>query len=528
MVRIGAQGESCPPDGVQIRCRFTRVTRQGPCIPSAASERVGDGSAGLAADGHGSGGGVVERSAPPHCELILGAISAEVPLDLHAALRTMRRGEIASFTQPDARGYGGEGEGRTGVPRGGAISLLVELLAWRWAPADTPAAGKEAAGLRARGASLYGDGRWTEALDCFTRAALRLEEARPVAAEGSTRELESSLVELDALRVSCLTSQALCHYKLGSWQASEHAAAAALRSDAACTKARYLRGVARMRGGDAASALADLRHVATVEPRSHDARVAYDECKALLSAIDARDRRVGPRVAAAWSGEPSRDDQTAPTTGGLVGFEPSLAASPPAVEEATAGDRAQYETERVVADARLDGNEGNLILDPRDQRMKYRSMAQMGADLGRYTWGQSEREITITVRGLPGATRAEHVAFRTTSTTLELAVHGKTVLGGALHAPIVSDESHYQLEDDETVGHDGMGARVLTASLTKLRATKACRHWPSVVVGEPTIDTSAFGAPVIAIDENSNDDVQRYMQILQDAAAGVAPTSMPA
>ena len=60
----------------------------------------------------------------------------------------------------------------------------------------------------------------------------------------------------------------------------------------------------------------------------------------------------------------------------------------------------------------------------------------------------------------------------------------------------------------------------LKVSLEKMLKTKAKYHWPCVVKGEAVIDVAAFGEPVHSIDENSKEDVQKYMRMMDDAKEG--------
>ena len=57
-------------------------------------------------------------------------------------------------------------------------------------------------------------------------------------------------------------------------------------------------------------------------------------------------------------------------------------------------------------------------------------------------------------------------------------------------------------------------------SLAKAAPTQANRHWPCVVQGEPQIDVSRFGEPVVAIDENRREDVSKYVEIMKQAQTG--------
>ena len=67
---------------------------------------------------------------------------------------------------------------------------------------------------------------------------------------------------------------------------------------------------------------------------------------------------------------------------------------------------------------------------------------------------------------------------------------------GQLHAPILSDESLFALEDD---GGEG---RLLTVTMTKREPTKGSQHWPCAIKGEGVISTKDFGVPVTTVNPN--------------------------
>lgn len=102
----------------------------------------------------------------------------------------------------------------------------------------------------------------------------------------------------------------------------------------------------------------------------------------------------------------------------------------------------------------------------------------------------------------------------------------ETVLDGPTFAPIVADDSYYELDREPPQPgscEHGTARRVLTVTVKKLTPTKAKGHWPCVVKGEPQIDVEAFGNRVIAINENSKDDVREYLNIMEGANTGVLP-----
>lgn len=157
------------------------------------------------------------------------------------------------------------------------------------------------------------------------------------------------------------------------------------------------------------------------------------------------------------------------------------------------------------------------MTDETTGRLKLLSAEEMGAKLEAYSWGQTETEVTLTVSGLPKETHTKDVSFHTTSSRLTLSVHGRLVLDGDLHAPVVSDESYFQIDadDDEHAS--------ITVRLTKTKRTSANMHWPTVVVGEPEIDVSRFGDPVVAFNENDKADVSAYLKYMEACEAGTIP-----
>jgi hypothetical protein len=57
----------------------------------------------------------------------------------------------------------------------------------------------------------------------------------------------------------------------------------------------------------------------------------------------------------------------------------------------------------------------------------------------------------------------------------------------------MADECFWEVDDDEG------GGKKLTVTLCKMDKTRGNRHWKSVVMGAPRIDTAAFGPPVLPV-----------------------------
>ena len=146
--------------------------------------------------------------------------------------------------------------------------------------------------------------------------------------------------------------------------------------------------------------------------------------------------------------------------------------------------------EQLMRDARQQGNQGNLVM--KDGKMQLLSEADMGADCGKYAWGQSETEVSVRVK-VPAGTKAKAVKFDVGTAKLKLAVLGETVLDGALFKPVVPDDCTFTMEDE------GEG-RVVLVTLVKAEKTSASKHWACVCEGEPTIDTSKFGPAIMTAD----------------------------
>ena len=151
---------------------------------------------------------------------------------------------------------------------------------------------------------------------------------------------------------------------------------------------------------------------------------------------------------------------------------------------------AQLASEQLMRDAKQQGNQGNLVM--RDGKLQLLSEDDMGADLGKYRWGQTEKEVTIKV-SVPAGTKSKAVKLDVLTSKLKLAVMGEVILDGVLHKPVKPDDCTFTIEDEGT-------GRLVTVTLQKLQATSASQHWKCVCDGEPEIDTSIFGPAIMTAD----------------------------
>mmetsp|Transcript_111098 Transcript_111098/g.313428 ORF Transcript_111098/g.313428 Transcript_111098/m.313428 type:complete len:110 (-) Transcript_111098:324-653(-) len=92
----------------------------------------------------------------------------------------------------------------------------------------------------------------------------------------------------------------------------------------------------------------------------------------------------------------------------------------------------------------------------------------------RYTWSQSEADVTIKVP-VPGSSRREDVQFKVLKGQLKLTVAGDEVCCGELAKEVDPEECSWVFE------RDGESCTVVV-SLHKVNRTalKSARHWPSL------------------------------------------------
>ena len=539
----GAVASAHPLPGATVRVHYTMAVLEPPPTTTAttATAATVDGvelgshhshPGASSPDGTGATKRVVARSNEPYssfllCDAKADAADSPVPHGVHVALRSMCRGERASVNLRADYGYGRAGEPSLFVPPHAPMCVLLELVDWMW-----PDGGHEALAVardcKARGGECFGEGRWEAARQLYERGVGAL-GAHPFV----WPPVDEATTEAAKLHIACLSNQTMCLLRLREWASAAECASAVLAREPSNAKGLYRRGLALLETGDPRRALADLKMAAQLEPRSHDVRAAYVRAKEGVAGEAARERRFGGQLAAAIDGY--HDDVSADALADEVRAEmakmalqtaqPAGAPTIPPVEI----DASMFQNERIIADARADGHEGNLMHDPQDGTLQLCGMMEMGGTADGYRWGQSDAEV-IVLAPVPLGTRSEQIVFELTSLTIRLGVLAMdeadgaltltTVLDGDLHAPVVADECTYQLEPDEEGGHD---AWRLSLSLAKLRPTKANQHWPRVVVGGPQIDVAAFGEPVIAINENSSADIAKYMRIVEGAERGELP-----
>ena len=78
----------------------------------------------------------------------------------------------------------------------------------------------------------------------------------------------------------------------------------------------------------------------------------------------------------------------------------------------------------IMRDAKQNGQEGNLTMGEGGV-MRVLSADEMGADCGKYKWGQTEDEVSIKV-AVPAGTKSKAVSLKVTSNKLKLVVLGDT------------------------------------------------------------------------------------------------------
>ena len=536
IVRPGVQSSGSPTAGATVKCRFTvKLLEQPPAKGPVGGEedamsrflRGGEAFRAAAASGSISAGKtVVERSSEPCSVFVLSDDKSDdvgirtMMRGIHVALLSMRKGEVANLVcRPDfAYGWGGDSSSRWGrdVPADSPVCVLIELLDWSW-ERKRVAALREAAECKTTGAQCISESRWEAARRCYERAVSLLAEQ---AFAWPPKDAEDE--EAGKLHVACLSNQAMCNLKLQQWTDAAACASAVLAREIENAKALYRRGSAHLELGDPRAALPDLKNAATLEPRSRDVRETYERCKKLVAADVARDRQFGSKIAEAMDGY--HDDVSAEALAAEMYAEMETRKMKQQVRE----DRQYYEDEKTIADARLDENEGNLVMDPEQNRIRLMSMMQCGGKQEDYSWGQSESEIRLIVPVHPH-TQAKHVRFEVYTNMILLFVRdpsqddasgsAKAILNGELFAPVIADGCTYQIEREATglPGGEASGYEWrLMVSLTKATRTKAREHWTCVVKGEPEIDVDRFGDPVEVLNENWDEDVTRYERMVAE------------
>jgi hypothetical protein len=176
-------------------------------------------------------------------------------------------------------------------------------------------------------------------------------------------------------------------------------------------------------------------------------------------------------------------------------------------------DDAQFAREQIKLKRELAAlaTEGNLAGDPTNGgALKALTREECGGTCERYAWTQDEREICVLIDCEASATSRD-VRVEVTSSRLVVVVCGKTILDGELTRRVVADECLWEME--RTVE----GKKRITITLIKQKKTYAKFHWPSVCVGEPTVDVEKFGHPVVGV----NNQDAHAMEAMMDDVRGM-------
>ncbi|KAG5472290.1 hypothetical protein LSCM1_03689 [Leishmania martiniquensis] len=111
---------------------------------------------------------------------------------------------------------------------------------------------------------------------------------------------------------------------------------------------------------------------------------------------------------------------------------------------------------------------------------------QCGGDYALYTFGQSEKEVIVTVPLAPG-TRAKSLRVDVKVRHLHIEVPGKgTILAGELYRPINVDDSTWCIQDGKEL--------VVVLIKTNIQYEE---WWPHVVASERQIDLKTLKPPSI-------------------------------
>lgn len=139
-----------------------------------------------------------------------------------------------------------------------------------------------------------------------------------------------------------------------------------------------------------------------------------------------------------------------------------------------------------------------------------------GARYSQYSFGQTDREVTVIVPLEPGTT-SKMVQVEITATHLKIAVKGKgTVLNGVLHKPVKASESTWCIQDRKEL--------VITLVKTNLKFEE---WWPLVVEGEKQMDLKTLKPPAVRfseLDDGAQATISRMMFDQRQKRAGL-PTS---
>ena len=341
--------------------------------------------------------------------------ASPLPLAGHLALRTMCRNETASvICRSDYASGWAASASRGAAAAGRPIAILIELLDWEGSLSARDAV-TQAGQSKARGGVAFAEMRWEASRACYSHA-LEVLSSRSFEWPPKTEEDATAA----GLHIACLSNLTMCQLRLRQWERAAASATTVLSREPQNAKALYRRACASIERGEPHEAFADLKLALKLQPKSREVREAHARCRALVAAAASRERSFAGQLAAAIDGyhdDASADGHAAAAEAPAETKGPQLPGGDATTDEASAF---YFENERTIADARMDGNEGNLVVDENDQRLQFRSMMEMGGTHERYAWGQSETELCVLIPVAAG-TRAAHVRFELTSTHIRCA-----------------------------------------------------------------------------------------------------------
>ncbi|KPA83059.1 putative Nuclear movement protein [Leptomonas pyrrhocoris] len=118
------------------------------------------------------------------------------------------------------------------------------------------------------------------------------------------------------------------------------------------------------------------------------------------------------------------------------------------------------------------------------------SNEQCGGDYPLYSFGQTDREVTVTVLVPPG-TRAKSLQVEIKAKHLRVEVPSEgVILDGELYKPVNVDESTWCMQDGKEL--------IVTLTKTNMQYEE---WWPLVVLGERQIDMKTLKPPSIRFSE---------------------------
>jgi hypothetical protein len=279
---------------------------------AGGEEDTEGGPAWEAAGDTGGGGAVLESTGAEPREWILG--DGRLLPCIDAALREMKRGEVARLTAPPAWAYAPPGGGVALPPAltaGSAaevgVVVLLELVkfvrakeAWEMSVAE-----KAASQLRRKGQgnAAFARGQYERAVRMYEAANTRApteadfdkEEKGEGKGEGGREKGEvgesvggdagvggADRASVASTKLACFVNLAACHLKLGAPSAAETVCTSALEISPTHAKALFRRGQARMAMAEFGLAKADLTAAARADPTAREPRKALAELQAAV------------------------------------------------------------------------------------------------------------------------------------------------------------------------------------------------------------------------------------------------------